>query len=444
MRVARATISRRMAGLSLVLAIGLCLAACVTEKPQSRGSARSSADAVAKIARHINTPSATPANAGSGTSVSLPAGPIGTPAKPIGSSVSRVVVNVLPLGTVPYDGQVLPLVSPSGALLAVEEGDAPTWSTLIAAGDATATPGTRIAVYDISKTPITRVEHPEVASGVMLGRGCDDAGVLVEQPREDGSRWIGKLAWASGRIEWLVQGRAVNAHATLTPSGELLFTRRAIGGGNAELVLRRDGGIESVRTAPDGSYEFPFADADESVVYALVRTQGGVDIEAIRVGGGDRSTRALGATLARRQIVRSSDDALPYQIAASSQGALPRRPGDDAPAWAACAIFHPGMRRMASFDPRGAAFAPLASDSMAAVRWESGGTRGWFCTTPQELVFLPDADVDPAAAKRGVTRILAAPLIPRVTTDPKRPLVVVGPVKTDPMRLQITAVSLGE
>lgn len=421
----------------------MVLAGCVTERESPRGRpVRPSTGSMIQAEADRVAARSTPA----GEAGALPPGPVGRPAVPVGTSVSHVVVSVVPLGSVPYDGQVLPISSPDGRYLAVEEGEAPDWSALMAAPDAKPVPGSRIAIYDVSSAPAKRVEHSAQASGVMLGRGSDGAGVLVESPREDGSRWIGKLNWTTGEVSWLVQGGWVNAHATFTPVGDLVYTRRQVGSDHGELVLRRRDGAESVRRTPDGSYEVPLACADSSVVFALVRTAAGVDIEAIRIGGATRETRALGATLARRQVVRADDPAMAYQVAGAAAGSAVRsREADSVSSGeATVAIYHPAMRRMASFDARSATFLPLAQDSVAAVRLDGIGPRGWFCTTPKDLVFLPDVDADPGAAKRGTTRILASSLVPRATNDPKRPLIVVGPVRSDPMRLEITAVGLGE
>ncbi|MFN5946280.1 MAG: hypothetical protein ACK46I_14475, partial [Phycisphaerae bacterium] len=45
---------------------------------------------------------------------------------------SRVQVAVVPLGVISYDGQTLPLVSPDGRFIAVQQGQPPAWQTVLA------------------------------------------------------------------------------------------------------------------------------------------------------------------------------------------------------------------------------------------------------------------------------------------------------------------------
>ncbi|MGH7289907.1 MAG: hypothetical protein ACREJT_01760, partial [Myxococcota bacterium] len=69
---------------------------------------------------------------------------------------------------------------------------------------------------------------------------CDENGFLIESPQPDGSRWIGKVAWTTGEITWLIQDEFVNAFASLGPGGRLAWSRRAVDGDNFELVIRAD------------------------------------------------------------------------------------------------------------------------------------------------------------------------------------------------------------
>jgi hypothetical protein len=383
---------------------------------------------------------------GSASGGAAPLTPVARPADAARVSTSRVVVSVAPAGGVVYDGQCLPVTSPDGRFLAVQEGDPPPWPTLLADHSATPAYGTRVSVYDLSGATAARVEWPETPTpGLLLGRGADGTGVLVEWPREDGSRWVGRLAWLSGQVQWLVTGEAVNAHAAWTADGRLVFTRRLPHDPPEAtlLVLRNTDGSESSRRAAGGGYAFPITTQDPSVVYALVRTPAGTDIEAVRVLADTASGPArLGSTLARRNVSRSPDPAMAYQVTASVQNALPSRDASDHPAL----LYHPELGRMVTFEARQSGFGPLAPRSIAAVRWTRGGADGYLCTTPEGLLFTPAPTPSPADEfRRGPdVRVLAGHYVPRSTIDEKAPVLLIGPQQRDPTALVLLRLSPAE
>ncbi|MFM9996627.1 MAG: hypothetical protein ACKVU4_12610 [Phycisphaerales bacterium] len=366
-------------------------------------------------------------------------GPVASPA---GSTTTfHVRTEVIPLGALPYDGQVLPLVSPGGRYLAVQDGAPPTWSTLLAEFAATPPTATRLGVYDMAARPPARVELPEpLPRGLVLGRACDDRGFLVEAPRDDGSRWIGRVGWLGGGVEWLVQGTAVNAHAALTRDGDALFTRRSPAGDRAALVLRSADGHEAELSDPAGSYAMPLVAGDPRTAHALVFSPQGLELETLRIvedppGGGRRVLVPAGA---RSRLASRGDAALAYQVAAPAQ--LPW-PGDTLrDPRAPVVLYHPRIGRMAVFDEASGSFVALAPGSIAAAHWPRAGREGFFCTAPQGLVFTPT----PTPEERGSlrprppdARVLASPYVPRLTGDPQRPLLLFGPDPQDRSRLQL-------
>lgn len=414
---------RGAAPAATAILIAALTAGCVTETPARRRAASSAAHA----------PS---------TGDALPDGPIASPVPRGATSTSRILVQLAPLGSIAYDGQVLPLISPDGRFIASQEGEAPTWPTLLAHDGAEAPLATRLAVYQRAPSAssggtLHRAEPPNpLPPGLLLGRSADDAGFLVESPRDDGSRWIGHVQWLSGTITWLVQGGHVNAHAVLTPTGGLLFTRRAVGADRAELVLRRPDGSEASRTDPTGSYAMPMSTSDPSVAYALVRSRAGLDLEAIRLPDPGDGPPRFGASLVRRALSPTSDAALAYQVAAPLQGMpLSRTPHSDDP----LVIYHPKLGRMAAFDAAGGSFALLPPGSIAAARWATNGRNGYLCTTPAGVVYAGVSSESAAASPRRTpdARVIAEPMIPRVTTDPDCPVLLLGPSPQDPRRLQV-------
>src|SRR5262249_35862276 len=144
--------------LALVLLAGLALVpACVTEsiKPttgRSTGmrvtpgfnSAPANTTATTKGAKPTPTPV-------------LPDGPIAAPATAGKTLTSEVQVGVIPMGVVLYDGQALPLVSPDGRFIVVQEGDPPTWEAILAEPAAAQPNGTTMAVYEVGPHELKRI-----------------------------------------------------------------------------------------------------------------------------------------------------------------------------------------------------------------------------------------------------------------------------------------------
>ncbi len=389
------------------------------------------------------------------------------------TSASRVQAILQPLGGVTYDAQVLPVISPDGLKLAVEEGLAPDWPTLLASPDASSSPGTRVALYDISSSPPKRIDlADDVPAGLLLGRSADHTGVLVEHPRDDGSRWIGKLRWASGAIEWLVKSPpgVINAHAILTPAGDLAFTRSTIASPLRDLVLLRQDGSEFTRAAGSGgagSYEFPLASEDPNTLYALVRVADALEIEAIRLAPDPSSATKvrLGSTITRRLLAGHVSDSTAYQVAASVASPLPAPPRtSNAPVNTPLplALLHPVLGRMVIYDLQRNALVPLAADSYAAIPYttipanRNETADGYFCATAQGLAFEPVPATTPNSSFTAV-RVVAGAVMPRraigsqpVALPPKsggaappRSIIAFSPSRADPQRLEITAITLG-
>lgn len=167
----------------------------------------------------------------------------------------RVRSQILPIGTIPYDSMTLPIVSPDGKYIATRTGAAPSWDVTIAAPNAKAQMGSRIEIYEITYATQPPTLVATVLQPALLGRSCDRDGFLIEAPQDDGSRWIGKVKWTDGTIEWLVDDNKVNAFASLGPDGRLAWSRQ-IEGGRFELVIRHVS-EPWVLEAGEGDWLFP-------------------------------------------------------------------------------------------------------------------------------------------------------------------------------------------
>jgi hypothetical protein len=437
----RFALSARSAHTALTtLAIVACalagLAGCVVEeqRPGPRGSA-----------------SARPRPA-SAERAQLPDGPIAQPAR--GSTISsHVRVAVTPLGTVEYDGQTLPLVSPDGRFLACQTGRSPTWDTILAGGAAEVPGRSDITIYSLdpgAAEPVRRVELAEpLPPGLVLGRAADTTGFLVESPRPDGARWIGCVNWLSGTLTWLVQGEDVCAHAVFGPEGSLAFTRRAVGAEGAALALRMADGAET-ELAAGGSYTMPLWTGDPGLVYAAQLSADGTAIVAVRIRreGPAQQAGGLGQVVTRRVIARAPEAIVAYQALSPAPSATVA----DERGLAPLVFYHPSMERMALLDPLSGRVTGLAPKSIAAAPGPDG--RGYYCSTPRGLVYwaLPQALElwsDQRAQPDPEVRVLADPYVPRQIRDAVAPAADSAPGRTlligpsrDPLRLTVSMMQL--
>lgn len=375
--------------------------------------------------------------------VELPKGPVATPAKTLGGTTVRLRLMIRPLGSIPYDGQVLPLVSPDGRFIATQSGLAPAWETLLAAPNSQSPQGVRPIVYDLANQPLAEVapaESPPV--GVILGRSADTTGFLVEWPRPDGSRWVGKMNWVGQQISWLTRDRDVHAHATLTRDGAVLWSHRAFGEPRFELLLKGKSGQTAVFSDPNLSLMFPTIGDDPNLVFVFAMTEkGGMEWLAIRIATAGQA--AFGSIVTRRLVSNQADAALAFQMVAASQ----TPPVAPATPPVGLTFYNPSLGRMVEWDTRSGQLSVLPEKSVAAVRVPGLAQGGYFVTTEKGLVF--SADPEPRTTPEGAIRprpqpapLFDLPNIARATLVPDRPLIMVGPIRdSSEPRLAVIAAS---
>jgi hypothetical protein len=418
---------------------------------------------------------------------------LATPAIKADSVLTRVVVAVKPIGSIPYDGMVLPLISPDGRFAATQVGPPPPWPALLAE------PGahpegvhTRIEIYDLmSETPTLVVVPEPLPEGCLLGRGVSDRGFLIERPNEDGSRWIGLVTW-TGALDWLIGGTGdeaderVNAQATLLPTGDLVYVRDGVL--RMRGVSQASAGEESVLRKPGVRFVLPMATGDEGVVYALAEVGGGADADgrakpgvlelfAITVrestlGAG----RVLGMDFARRVLASEFRMLDAYQAAGAAAPALPTRRqsniGADIGTGSAgsrepgvvrlniqepLAIFGSVGPRVRLFDPSTGQLRAMPPGSYAAARWREAGADGWLISVAGQdgggqgdpgIVFEPSdrgSRGEPSDMERSASpRVVAGSMVPRATLNPERPVIVLGALAGDPTRVAVTLMKSAE
>lgn len=413
---------------ALCLAACATLAACVTEKQ--------------RIApRGVPVRESSAGKRPAPTSAPVPTRPTGPVALPVreGTTSARVQITVAPLGVIPYDAQTLPLVSPDGAFLAVQEGDAPTWDTLLATDQQEPAGATRIAVYRVGDGPTRTQPMTPLPVGCTLGRDANAQGYLIETVRSDASRWIGLASWATGEVEWLAQGTAIAAHASLLPTDAhgtdtpLVYSRRDRGGaGHSAIVLRDSLGNESVFASPEASYCFPTPSPDGSVVFACALRATTLDLVAVRVIDDAQTphARKLGAIATTRPLGTFEDPlAIAHQVFAGLQPSA-WCDGDAAFAKGAIAFAHPGRGRTAVLNPAEGTLTWMPEKTVSAAAWLSEADTGFFCTAPKELLFQP---LTGAAS----TRILPSPYVARVVNPGTPQMLLLGPSKSRQDELEL-------
>lgn len=369
-----------------------------------------------------------------------------------GASGPSMISGLSPLGLVPYDGLVLPLVSPDAAFAATHFGAAPSWPALLGAPGAAPPELTAVRIYALSERGARSTAT--VAEAVVLGRGVDREGFLVEAPREDGSRWIGRVPWSARGIvepDWLIDDGHVNAFATFGPDGTLAWSRRHPGEDRFSLMLIRGDRCAVVPRGADETWLLPSFSADGRRLFALVLrdtelllamivpeslgwvglpqgARGGLALPAANVLHRDldeeaRSSPAhghptLGVTsypLARDCTVQSA-----WQAVAFAQGwpVEPARPPDD------FLVFHPTERRLAVWQAEHGTLLLLPSGSLAAV----------FLDARTLLLALADRAVVQSLAIAETGRIGSSPRplangvhVPRGLAGPDMPAILMSP-----------------
>jgi hypothetical protein len=272
---------------------------------------------------------------------------------------SAVAVDLRPLGNVQTDGYTLPLLSPDGRVLAVQTGTVPDLATLLARPGQSVPQASRIAVYRVDPRGLVRLG--ETAPGLVLGRAADARGFLVESPRPDGARWIGRIAWGSDEPEWLVQDGRVNAFATLGPNGELAYASREKSDRTFDLVVRRDGRTARLYSEGTRSYVFPCFTADGLKIHAISLRDGILEF----LEADPASDESLRQSATRALISERADDSTAMQMT-TPQGT---RDGADGPDWI---VFHPMLGSLVRWNAvdgvRAFAGSPIAAGRIDARR----------------------------------------------------------------------------
>ena len=286
------------------------------------------------------------------------------------------------LGRVPHDGFALPVSDASGSFIAVQERSSADWPTLLAAVDGGVPEAGTVSIYAIEGASLKHVSSsgPDLLLGRMSTPGstamanAHAAGVLVESPRLDGSRWIGVLPWDSpgagatgagggdSPVQWIVRGDGVHAFAAAGPGGALAWSVRERGATHFALAVRD--ALEGTRVlpAPDGaSLVAPFFSADGRHLYALRLGDGTLTLVAYPWPA-PRGAEAFAAwkTVAELPLSWRADARTAYQAVVPLGASTATTRGH-------AMIFHPRFGRIALWDPADGTVSLASADSLAAT-----------------------------------------------------------------------------
>jgi hypothetical protein len=289
----------------------------------------------------------------------------------------------------------------------------------------------------------------------MLANGSDSRGFLAERVEPDGSRSIARIAWLTGEVEVLVRDGRVNAHASMVsdaggstgPDACVVFVRRPVGSpGPWELVLRDRDGRESVASAGgEASYLHPISSGDGSLVYALALGPSGLEVRAIRLVRREGGI-ALGNIVVRRLLEDRADAIGAFQVGATMRPAALLESGAgsaaaEGPSRASMVMFSPMNGRASVLDPAVGAFVPLAAKSLTAAPSPTATSVGYYCTTPEGLVFFPWGVRGPASQGAAV---FDEPFVPwpapgggGTSGGSERGLILIGPVRGQADQLSV-------
>jgi hypothetical protein len=290
-------------------------------------------------------------------------------------------LSIDPLPPVDTDGFQLPLVSPDGGQMAWQSRNNADWPTLLALPGSTRALQAVVSGRRVGDGAAWSQRNP-----MLLGRMATTAGVLVEAPQADGSRWIGLAPWDGAEPTWLVKDANVNAFAAIGPRGELAWCRRATDQSEFDLVVERpEGRLELPRRAGE-SWMMPVVARDG--VYAASVRDGVLELAFLPIRPGQTMNRAEAEpALLRQRISLRGTTRNAYQMmvasgpdrAATPQGLL---------------LFHPELRRMTLWNPRNESMTLLAPGSVAAWMQSDGSA---IASLPDRLV-MQEVPPDPGMA----------------------------------------------
>lgn len=338
------------------------------------------------------------------------------------TSSGEIQYSFVRLGRVPHDGFALPVPDASGRFLAVQDRSSADWPTLLASLDGGMPEAGTVSIHSLANGTLERraTAGPDLLLGRMSTPGSSvmgithPAGVLVESPRLDGSRWIGVLPWDTAEgadeggnapVRWIARDSSVNAFAAASADGALAWSVRERGVPHFGLAVLEGAEGPRVLPAPDGaSLVAPFFSSDGRHLYALRLGDGTLTLVAYPWPA-PRGADAFAAwkPVAELPLSWRADARTAYQSVVPLGASAATTRGH-------AMIFHPRFGRIAVWDPSGGNVSLASGDSLAATDLGNdalavGGRR--------RLAVEPYPTAGAAVDARNGISVIEAPWVPR-------------------------------
>ena len=312
------------------------------------------------------------------------------------------------IGSIPWNSTILPVLSPDARWIATSTGRTPSTASQLAL------PGSTIEIWEVLPTRTGLRRTVTLTEPLILSDSADDEGFLVESPRQNGSRWIGKVDWRTGDLTWLVRGDLVNAMPSVGPRGRLSWCVRAQSESAFSLAVRFPSGEEFALDADDGEWLLPLWSARSTRLSAWRLSHDGV-LRLVSLNGESPDTLAQNA---KQVLIMNGANRWDAVHATANRTAVQ---GLQAPPVEEVVFYHPIDQRVTVWMPTGInsdRVVPLASGSIDAVHDTQGN---FLLTMPAGLHWQDLSDL------RRIVRIDHIPVFARPTTDPMRPYILLDP-----------------
>ena len=318
------------------------------------------------------------------------------------------------IGAIPWNSTTLPLVSPDGKWIATSSGSTPSNAMQLALPGASIPEDAKIEIWEVLHSRRGIHSQNTISGSVLLTDSADDEGFLVESPRADGSRWIGKIDWRTGKLQWLVQDDHVNTMPSLGPRGRLAWCVRTQQEIEFSLAIRFQDEREFVLPVNKGEWLLPmWSDRSSRLSAWLLGEDGALSIVSID----GESPDTLESSIKQVLIMAGANRWDALRATANRSIVQGLRPSQ----FEEVIFYHPIRQRIAVWRPMSLnsdRLISLANGSIDAVHDHEGN---FLLTMPDGLHWQDFSDPG------SIVRVNHVPLYARRTTDPMLPYVLLEP-----------------
>ncbi len=320
-----------------------------------------------------------------------------------------------PVGSIPWNRYTLPTMAPNGLNVAVQLSKTPPLSVTTGQSNEPQE-NSHVSICPLDPAGGTSLRHIQVGEqGVLLTTAANDTGVLVEKPLGELGRWIGIADYATGQVEWLIADEFLNIAPTISLSGNMAWSRRALDVDRFHLVVHSPQGQVVVDDGESDLLHPLFIEDDKLRAYQL--RDGALSLVELDLNSSHPLLTKISLPIMHQGATRQHA----MQIATTN----PRITGQREHAF-----YSPIQKCMATWDPnRDESAALLESGSMAAAPVQDGS---W-------IVALNDRVLRQSEGERDGVHLRNRSAIPVATSSKQWTHYMLIP---DGARLQVRAMSL--